>query len=113
MSASADFTVTQPTRIRFGCGAISDLADMVRECGGSKVFLVADPGLEAAGLLERIIAPLEREKIAHELYTAIDPEPGLLLADKGAELARQAGADCVVVPVAVPPWMWPRRSVFC
>jgi alcohol dehydrogenase len=96
MTLSANFTVNQPTSIRFGCGAIADLADIVSKLGGSKVFLVADPGLEAANILQRITKPLATGKIPYTLYTKVDPEPGLLLADAGAELARQAGADCVV-----------------
>lgn len=96
MIQNQSFTITQPTRIRFGIGAIADLADMVRTLGGSKVFLVIDPGLKQAGLLEKITAPLVGGAIPYEVYDRVDPEPGLKLADKGAELARLAGADCVV-----------------
>lgn len=96
MIQNQSFTITQPTRIRFGVGAVADLAAMVRELGGSKVFLVVDPGLKQAGLLEKITAPLTTGAIPYELYDRVDPEPGLQLADNGAALARQAGADCVV-----------------
>jgi len=96
MTLSANFTITQPTCIRFGCGAIADLGMFVKKLGGSKVFLVADPGLEAANLLTRITKPLSDDSIPFTLYTKVDPEPGLLLADQGAELARQFGADCVI-----------------
>ncbi|HCC55364.1 MAG TPA: alcohol dehydrogenase [Desulfobulbaceae bacterium] len=93
---SQSFTVTQPTRIRFGVDAINDLPALVKELGGSKVFLVIDPGLIKAGLSERITAPLAKAKIAFELYDKVDPEPGLKLADNGAKLAKKAKCDCVV-----------------
>ncbi len=96
MTLSANFTVTQPTSIRFGCGAVADLGAIVKQLGGSKVFLVADPGLPADNLLNRVTKPLDDNGIPYTLYTNVDPEPGLLLADQGADLARQAGADCVV-----------------
>ena len=96
MTLLANFTVTQPTSIRFGCGAVADLGLIVKKLGGTKVFLVADPGLSAANLLDRITKPLDDTSIPFTLYTKVDPEPGLLLADQGAELARQAGSDCVV-----------------
>lgn len=96
MTLSADFTINQPTRIRFGCGAVADLGLIVKSLGGSKVFLVADPGLAAAGLLDRISQPLDDGKIPYTLYTKVNPEPGLQLADEGATLARQAGTDCVI-----------------
>ncbi|MBA3003604.1 MAG: iron-containing alcohol dehydrogenase, partial [Desulfurivibrio sp.] len=84
---SQSFTVTQPTRIRFGVDAINDLPALVKDLGGSKVFLVVDPGLVKAGLVERITAPLTKAKIPFELYDKIDPEPGLKLADNGLKLA--------------------------
>jgi len=93
---SQSFTVTQPTRIRFGVNAINDLPDLVKDLGGSKVFLVVDPGLAKAGLVERITAPLAAAKIGFELYDKVDPEPGLKLADNGAKLAKKAKCDCVV-----------------
>ncbi len=93
---SQSFTVTQPTRIRFGVDAINDLPALVKELGGSKVFLVVDPGLIKAGLVERITAPLTKAKIGFELYDQVDPEPGLKLADNGVKLAKKAKCDCVV-----------------
>ncbi|MDD5758771.1 MAG: iron-containing alcohol dehydrogenase [Desulfobulbaceae bacterium] len=96
MTLSSNFTVTQPTCIHFGSGSVADLGMFVQKIGGSKVFLVADPGLESANVLARITKPLSDASISYTLYTKIDPEPGLQLADKGAELARQAGADCVI-----------------
>lgn len=90
------FNVNQPTQISFGVDAIKGLAEMVKNLGGSKVFLVVDPGLKKAGLLERITAPLEQAAISFSVYDQIDPEPGLLLADKGADLAKNAGCDCVI-----------------
>jgi alcohol dehydrogenase len=90
------FTVTQPTRIRFGFNTVNDLAALVRELGGSRVFLVIDPGVVAAGLLEPVSASLAADKIPFTVYDRVDPEPGLKLADNGAKLARKGKCDCVV-----------------
>jgi alcohol dehydrogenase len=90
------FTVTQPTRIRFGLNTVNDLAALVRELGGSRVFLVIDPGVVAAGLLEPVSASLAADKIPFTVYDQVDPEPGLKLADNGAKLARKGKCDCVV-----------------
>ncbi len=96
MNLPANFTVTQPTSIRFGCGAVAELGDIVLKLGGTKVLVVADPGLEAAGLLGRITGPLAASSLPYTVYSQITPEPGLKLADQGLTIARQAGADCVV-----------------
>ena len=96
MLKSQSFTVTQPTRIKFGTGAINELAQTVLDFKGSNVLLVIDPGLVQAGLAKRITAPLENASIPFTIYDKIDPEPGLKLADNGCEIARAAGCDCVV-----------------
>lgn len=94
--ATQTFTITQPTRIHFGTGAIGDLATMVKDLGGSKVFLVVDPGLKNAGLVDRISAPLTEGEVPFVVYDKVDPEPGLTLADNGAKLAKKEKCDCVV-----------------
>ena len=96
MALSQTFTVTQPTQIQFGAGAISNLATTVKEFNGSNVFLVVDPGLVKAGLIKPITAPLKKAKIPFTVYDKIDPEPGLKLADNGKKIAKKAGCDCVV-----------------
>ena len=90
------FTITQPTRLIFGAGAIDGLAELVKEEGGTKAFLVVDPGLKKAGLLKKITAPLKKAKMDFEIYEKIDPEPGLKLADAGCKLAAKSGCDCVI-----------------
>ncbi len=90
------FTITQPTRLTFGAGAVDTLATVARGFGGSKALLVVDPGLAKAGLLAQITAPLERDKFPFEVYDQIAPEPGLKLADNGCKLAKKAKCDCVI-----------------
>ena len=94
--AAQKFTVTQPTKIHFGVGAIDDLAQAVQDLGGSKALLVADPNLKSVGLLEKITAPLDKNGVQYEIFDHIDPEPGLMLADEGTSIASGAGCDCVI-----------------
>ena len=96
MIARQKFTVTQPTQIHFGVGAIQDLAQTVSDFKGTKVLLVADPNLKEVGLLSKITAPLVAAGVPFEIFDHVDPEPGLLLADEGTTKARETGCDCVV-----------------
>jgi len=96
MMQTQSFTVTQPTRIRFGVDSIRELAATVRDLGGSHVFLVIDPGLVAVGLADQVTASLKEAAIPFTIYSNVTPEPGLALADEGAKKAREAGADCLV-----------------
>ncbi len=90
------FSIIQPTALRFGVGAVQGLPEVVRGLGGSKVFVVVDPGLVKAGLVEQVTAPLKAAGLPFIVYDQVTPEPGLTLADKGAKLAKKGGADCVV-----------------
>ncbi|MBI5559048.1 MAG: iron-containing alcohol dehydrogenase [Deltaproteobacteria bacterium] len=90
------FTVTQPTQIRFGVGAIDGLAQAVQDLGGTKVMLVVDPNLKSVGLLGKITGSLDSNNIKYKIFDHVDPEPGLKLADEGKTLAAKAGCDCVI-----------------
>ena len=96
MIASKNFTVTQPTQIHFGAGSIASLADLVQAHNGSRPLLVVDPNLKEVGLLDRVVAPLADNGVEYVVFDHVDPEPGLLLADEGHELAKKEGCDCVV-----------------
>jgi len=96
MTTRQSFTVTQPTRIHFGCGSIKGLAEVVRQCGGTKAFVAIDPGLKGAGLAERITALLKEAGLPYTVFDAISQEPGLKVADRGLKLAKKFGADCVI-----------------
>jgi alcohol dehydrogenase class IV len=96
MIQTQNFSVNQPTRILFGLDAVKQLSDLIRDLGGRRVFLVADPGLKNAGIITRISTILDTAKIPYSLYDKVTPEPGLKLADQGLRLAQKNKADCVV-----------------
>lgn len=96
MIKTQSFSINQPTSIHFGVNAIQQLGDVVARMQGSKVFLVADPGLKNAGIITQVTSVLKKKKIPYMLYDKVVPEPGLKLADQGAKLAKKEKADCVV-----------------
>ena len=96
MIQTQSFSINQPTRIVFGVNKVKHLSDLVTELGGNRVFLVADPGLQQAGIINRISAVLDEAKTPYTLYDKVTPEPGLKLADQGLKLAKKMKADCVV-----------------
>lgn len=96
MIQTQSFSINQPTKILFGADSVKQLSDLVAELGGSRVFLVADPGLKHAGIVSHVSAILDTAKIPYTLYDKVTPEPGLKLADQGLKLAKKNKADCVV-----------------
>jgi len=96
MIQTQSFSINQPTKIIFGTNSVKQLGNVVTELGGRKVFLVVDPGLKKAGIVEQISAVLTENEIPYILYDKVTPEPGLKLADQGMKLAKKNRADCVI-----------------
>jgi alcohol dehydrogenase len=84
------------TNIHFGRGSISSLGELARETGGTKFLLVADPALEALGLLEPVISTLNESGLVGEVFQRVDPEPYLDNADEAANMGRALNADIVI-----------------
>ena len=93
MIKTQSFTINQ---IIFGNNSVKQLGNVVAQLGGSRVFLVADPGLQKAGIVQNITEILTSSKIPFTLYDKVTPEPGLKLADAGFTLAKKNKADCVI-----------------
>jgi len=96
MTIPHSFTITQPTQIHFGRGMINSLPQVITGFSGTRPLVVIDPGLEKAGIDSLITGILDKAGINFTLFTRVDPEPGLKLADLAAENARQNNCDCVV-----------------
>lgn len=58
-----------PTVIEFGNGSIKTLADHVKALGGSKVLIVGDPGVVAAGVVDRLTEPLKTADIPYTNFS--------------------------------------------
>lgn len=96
MNSNRPFTFELPTRITFAVGAVETLPAEVRALGGSSVLLVSDPGLVAAGVVDRVAGLLRESGFDPAVFTEVEPEPDAKGVMAAAELARSSGADVVV-----------------
>jgi 4-hydroxybutyrate dehydrogenase len=85
-----------PTTIVFGAGALVTLPDHVRRAGGTRVLIVADPGVTRAGIVARVTASLDSEKIGHSVFDAVDPNPVEQNVVDGVRAYKEARADLIV-----------------
>lgn len=84
-----------PTRVRFGDGVSAELAGEVRALG-ARPFVVTDPGVRAAGLVDRLLAPFADAGLAVEVFDGVSANPRDHECAEAADRARQFGADAVV-----------------
>ena len=85
-----------PTDIHFGCGMVRTLPARIRAVGGSRAFLVTDPGLRAAGILDDVARVLKEGGIDFAVCDRVKPDSGSRLIDETAAELKQSQADVVV-----------------
>ena len=85
-----------PTKIIVGLNTASQVAQEVKQFGGSRVLIVTDPGVVAADLIAPIASSLNSADIAYVVYKGVEPEPPSRVIDQGAEIFEAEGCDLVL-----------------
>jgi alcohol dehydrogenase class IV len=62
----------------------------------SHVFIIADPGVVAAGLTESVIASLKVAGLSYDLYDRVIPNPDTESVDTAVVAFRESKADCII-----------------
>src|SRR5262245_42362392 len=81
-SAAFDFTLLN--RVIFGAGSLSKLGELARELGGTRVLLVTDPGLEAAGHPQRAVSLLRESSLVVDVFDRVEENPTTKHVELGA-----------------------------
>ena len=84
------------SRIVRGPGALSDIADEIVRLRKSKVMIVTDPGIVAAGIVGKLEKILISAKISYNICDQIEPDPRLQLAVETADQLRTTETDLVI-----------------
>ena len=84
-----------PTKIISGCGSLRELPGEVM-CFGKKAVIISDPGIEKAGILQRVEQVLSVAGIETAAYTGVRPNPTIDNASEAAALAKRCGAEVFV-----------------
>jgi alcohol dehydrogenase class IV len=85
-----------PTDIHFGFGMLRTLPARVKALGGTHVFLVTDPGLRVAGILDQVLSILRAESVAVTVCDQVKPDSGSELIDRTTKELKASGAETVV-----------------
>ena len=96
--ADRRFEMTLRNRVLFGVGETERLPEVVAAAGGSRVFVVTDPGVRAAGIVEPVLDALAAAGLATAIFDGIEPNPAASTVERGAASLRDFGpAGAVVV----------------
>jgi alcohol dehydrogenase len=94
MSKGKVFQTT--SRIVRGAGSLSQIADEITRLNKSSVLIVTDPGVVAAGIVEKLTQALSGTEITYTIYDKIEPDPSLQTATAAAERAKETAADLII-----------------
>jgi len=85
-----------PGHVVIGAGAVTTVAEQVVALGGHHAFVIADPGIMAAGLLEPLIQRLRQAGLAYTVDNGVVPNPDTESVDRMVTTFRQSGADLII-----------------
>jgi alcohol dehydrogenase class IV len=80
----------------FGRGAVQQIGPLVARQNLSRVTIVTDPALVAAGHAQRVQSSLARAGISSEICDESEPEPSIEATQQVAGRARQFGPDAIL-----------------
>ena len=80
----------------FGRGAIRDLGRLCQQRKWSRILLVTDERLAAAGLVEQVAAPLREAKLTFDTFRGGEPEPAIEVAEQAILAAKAFQPDCIL-----------------
>jgi alcohol dehydrogenase len=80
----------------FGPDTLRKLGELVRELCGTRVLLVTDPGLEAAGHPQRALASLRGADLDVFVFDGVEENPTTRHVDKGLAFAQAHHVDFLV-----------------
>jgi alcohol dehydrogenase len=85
-----------PTDIHFGCGMLRSLPERIKSLGGAKALVVTDPGVRAAGILDRVTKVLRDASCDFTVFDGVKADSGSTLIDETVAELKRSACDAVV-----------------
>ena len=95
--ADRRFEMTLRNRVLFGIGEIERLPEVVASVGGSRVFVVTDPGVQRSGVVDHVLGILAAAGVETGIFAEVEPNPGADSVERAAAALRAFGLDDAVV----------------
>ncbi|MDJ0780841.1 MAG: iron-containing alcohol dehydrogenase [Desulfosarcinaceae bacterium] len=83
-------------RVVFGVGALQSIGEEITRLGGSRVLVVTDPGIKAAGLVDKLTTVLQRADLPHHVFAEVEPDPRVEVVAQSVAAAKAFDPDIVV-----------------
>lgn len=89
-------TYLWPGQTHFGFGAVKRVGEEAKTLQARHVFIIADPGVIGAGLVESVAVSLKDADLSCVLYDKVVPNPDTESIDAAVDAFRNSEADLIV-----------------
>jgi alcohol dehydrogenase class IV len=90
------YALSLPGNLIFGVGAVETVAEKAKEFGKNKALVVTDKGVAGAGLLEKVLTPLEQAGVQAHIFDQIEPNPRDHTVLKALEFAKKKKSELII-----------------
>lgn len=90
------YSISLPNHLLVGAGAVEKVGEKARELGKNHALIITDKGVAAAGLLERVLTPLEKAGVKSHIFDQIEPNPRDRTVVKAFEFGKKRESDLVI-----------------
>jgi alcohol dehydrogenase class IV len=84
------------TKVIHGLGSLQQLPKELKALGGSRPWIVTDPGIAGSGILDEVRAVLEAAGMPTGVFTDVTHIAKVSAIDESWRLAEEHGTDCVI-----------------
>lgn len=85
-----------PGQVHFGFGAVAVVGREAKALQAGHIFVIADPGVVAAGLTGPVTASLKAAGLSYDLYDRVVPNPDTETVDAAVIAFYESKANCIV-----------------
>ncbi len=79
-----------------GPGTVGQIGDMVKKMDVAKILVLTDAGINKAGLIDRIITPLEKAELKFQVFDGCKAEPSVSLLEEISGKAGEKGHELII-----------------
>jgi alcohol dehydrogenase class IV len=95
--ADRQIEMTLRNRVLFGVGSIARLPELIATAGGSRAFVVTDPGLIEAGVAGRAVDLLAAASVPSMVFGEVEPNPSGATVEFGATTLQSFGLEGTLI----------------
>lgn len=85
-----------PVKIVSADGCLSGLSDEVERLGAKSPLIVTDPGVVAAGIVDRVMGHLKGGDISYTIFDGVEPDPKIRNVIEAVEVIKKGSHDLLI-----------------